>query len=440
MEEKGIYKSLTGLFKSKKVWFVFCIIFQVVIFVFFCKNRVFWQYGGDTWTYQITSLQDFSWYHRTVGYQLVMYICYLLGGQVYDEPSYIYVVWFQVVVAAIANLALCDSLWDTLKSKKFAVMFGIMGSILLVIYGWSEILMPESLAVSIMCIHIWVLTKALTTKKRIYFIFLAPIGLMGILLRPSYVFILAVLGVFFVIYFFFTDKKRAVYGMLSLLICTIIVLGYCGHNKKLIGVFCLSNVTYYNELTDLISGDMYQNLDYPEMTDLVQQVIDENDGNNWSKAGIVCSMADNREVVEYIKSCRKLYAKEYLQLIYQYADEYKSQSILESYSVFGEDLSFGLRYLTMLTMPFNYISMLILTGIFFLFSVVESFFRKKPSYMEIGISGCILAIYFLSVIACHTAHLQRIAICILPCMIFMEAMILDKVIMFIKRKTICGKK
>lgn len=433
MEEKGICK-------AKLIWMIICIILQIVLFGYYCTHRAFWQYGGDTWTYQITSLDNFSWYHRTVGYQFVMYIGYLLGGQVYEEPAYTYIVWFQVIMGAIANIALCAALWNSLKSKKFAVMFGVFGSVLLTAYGWSEILMPEPLAVSIMCIHIWTLSKALTTKRKGYFIVLAPIGLIGVLIRPSYIFIFAVLGVFFIIYFIFTNKKNAIYGLVSLLLCTLVILGYCEHNRKLIGVFCLSNVSYLNELTDLIAADIYENPDYPELTALVQKVIDEYEGNNWSKAGTICTMANNKDVVEYIKSCKRMYRKEVLLYAYQYAMEYIRQPIVEYYSVISEELSFVIRFVKMFVMPFSYIWMLGFATAFFIFSIVESLIKKAPSYMAIGISGCILAIYILSVATCHTAHLQRIAICIIPCMIVMNALILDKVIDILKGKKICGKK
>lgn len=391
------------------------------------ENVFFPGQGTDTVTYQITALRELSWRHRLPGYQMICLLFYNLAGGGYENADK-YIVIFQICIAIIGNILFFDALYKYLHSKKWALLFGTANMMIIAMFGWSDYILTESLALSVMCILIWILVQAVETRKSRYFILLSIISLCGIMIRPSFIFSLPCLAIFFVCFYIADDKKLSRQGMLSLLIVIGMVLVYCKHNESLIGKFCLSDVSYHNDLSCLIVGDMYDNPNYPQIVTFIREELDNEDTNCLGKARNTLAHFGYDIGSEYIKDCKRLYSKEWLHHIKDNALFFINMPIVEYVSEIGPRSQYVYEALRVILFPWSFASLIFWTVLYLGYIIYHSISEKRFYYVDFGIVACILSIYILSLVTLYGATLQRIAVCLIPCACFLEALILRRLI------------
>lgn len=286
--------------------------------------------------------------------------------------------------------------------------------------------MTESLALSIMCILIWLLVQAVETRKSRYFILLSVISLCGIMIRPSFIFSLPCLAIFFVCFYIADDKKMARMGLLALLIVTCVILAYCKHNESLLGKFCLSDVSYNNDLSCLIEGGMYENSDYPEITAFIRAELDNEDTTCLQKAKNTLKHFGHDIGSEYIKDTKKLFLKEYVNHIKENASKTANKPIVSCVSEIGPRRQFVYEALRVILFPWSYTSLILETALYFGYIIYQSIREKRFYYVDFGVVACVLSIYILSLVTLYRASLQRIAVCLIPCAFFLEALIVKR--------------
>ena len=395
------------------------IILAVAWYIAINWGGVAWWEAPDTVTYQITSIRELSWRHRLPGYQIIsLFFYHLCGGY---ENANNYIVIFQVCMAIIGCIFFYDALYKYLHSKICALIFGIVNMMIIAMFGYSDALLTESLALSVMCIVIWVLVQAVQMRKGRYYILLSIISLCGIMIRPSSIFTLPCLAIFFGCFYIADDRKLALKGFLSLLFVTFVVLAYCKHNESLMGKFCLSDVSYNNALSSLIEGDMYDNSDYPEITEFIKTELSNEDTNYLTKAKNTLYHFGYDIGSEYIKDCKRLYRGKYLNYVKNHAVRFMNKPIVIDMSQKGERRHEIYEALRVFLLPWNYASMLLMTIIYLCYIICRSIKEKRFYYVDFGIVACILCIYIISLAALRTAF-QRNAICLIPCTVFLEAL------------------
>lgn len=414
----------------KKYWhYLGMIAWTIIWYIVVCIVRTpyFPGQGTDTVTYQITSLGELSWSHRLPGYQMICLLFYNLAGREWENADK-YIVIFQICIAVIGNILFYDALYKYLHSKKGALLFGVANMMIIAMFGWSDYILTESLALSIMCILIWILVQAVETRKSRFFILLSIISLCGIMIRPSFIFLLPCLAIFFVCFYIADDRKLAGTGLLALLLVTCVILAYCQHNKLLIGKFCLSDVSYHNGLASLIAGDMYDNPEYPEITEFIRTELADKDTNCLFKAFHTFDSFGYDIGAEYIKDTQQLHWKEYLNYIKNNAIQTAVGPLVECVSEIGPRVQYVYEALKVILFPWSFVSLIFWTILYLGYIIYRSINEKRFYYVDFGIVACILSIYILSLVTLYEAALQRIAVCLIPCTFFLEALIFKQLI------------
>lgn len=423
-----------------KIWekyghYFVMLIWTIIWYIAVCATREpFVLSDSDTVTYQITSMKELSWYHRLPGYQLISLFFYWISGGGGYENANIYIVMFQVCIAIIGNIFFYDALYKYSHSKKLSLLFGSINMMVIAMFGWSDHLLTESPALSVMCILIWILVQAVEKRKSRYFILLSVVSLCGIMIRPSFIFLLPCLAIFFVCFYIADDRKLAGTGLLALLLVTCVIVAYCQHNKLLIGKFCLSDVSYHNELASLIAGDMYDNPEYPEITEFIRTELADKDTNCLFKAFHTFDYFGYDIGAEYIKDTRQLHWKEYWNYIKNNAIRTAERPLVECVSEIGPRVQYLYEALRLILFPWSFVSLIFWTISYWGYIIYRSINEKRFYYVDFGIVACILSIYILSLVTLYEAALQRIAVCQIPCAVFLE-MLFFKRLLDKKRQT-----
>ena len=131
------------------------------------------------------------------------------------------------------------------------------------------------------------------------------------------------------------------------------------------------------------------------------------------------------EAARYIADCKRLHRKEYIDYLISIVTKHLDQPIviLSPECVPGDFLSILFETLRGLLMPFNYAGFLIITFGEIVYCAVCFVKRKEVLFMPIGITGCILAGYIVSVISWTSTQLQRYMVHLIPLYVMVVAII-----------------
>ena len=94
-----------------------------------------------------------------------------------------------------------------------------------------------------------------------------------IMTRPQFIYLLPIYLLFWILKFFLDkkEKKQVITGIISCVICVVVLLIYCGMMKYQHGEFSITAVSYINDTTTAISSDLYKRADNQEMVLLLMK-------------------------------------------------------------------------------------------------------------------------------------------------------------------------
>lgn len=106
----------------------------------------------------------------------------------------------------------------------------------------SDLFANLRIQVSFMCMLIWLIAKVIETGRKRYIISCCALSVIAILERPSFLFLLPALGVFFLVCGLYKKNKTVLrFGLGGVAVCTLLILAYCKRNESLSGHYRGSN-------------------------------------------------------------------------------------------------------------------------------------------------------------------------------------------------------
>ncbi|NMC96703.1 MAG: glycosyltransferase family 39 protein [Deltaproteobacteria bacterium] len=198
------------------------------------------------------------------------------GVDLYRTPLYPYVIKFFQYVSGdhlVRNLIFFQQALSFLSIIPFyfvskRVIGNVyVGMIATLFYGcWHPILIqnvhlnPESLCFAGSVFMLSLLVRFLEKPKRSAALAIGIFPFFLIMLKPTYLILIAVMLLFLLCRFFLLrDERKILYwGLLGLCVTAAGVLGYCGMNKKFNGQFVLSNIALNNTIAHLSISGAYE--------------------------------------------------------------------------------------------------------------------------------------------------------------------------------------
>lgn len=407
--------------------YFFLMIFAVTCFMFLNYAAPINGYVNDTASYCANSVSEFSWYNRMPVYQFLLLVVRKILNASDWETVFPIIVFIQRAFSIVGIVAFYSALKKICRNRTIAIVFSYLYAMAVSIWGYTEYILTESLAVSLMCVLIWLIVKIIDTHKRIYIVLCSVLTVVAILERPSFLFLLPVLGIFFLILGLYTQNKGILrWGLGGVAVCTLLILGYCGRNERLTGQFMLCCVTYHNQGANLLKGNMFVNEQYPDITEESIKRA-QHPQSSLADATDLCRMFGYDKIADYQKSCRKLYFKEYVYyLLETNVLDWLDKPIIEERMTEDICLRIMLETVRLLAIPYNFALLMIVCFAEFAYGVCSFIRRKRLDFLSFGIPGCIWAILITSMISLEDDALPRLAICIIPLAVMLTAMVLDQ--------------
>lgn len=245
--------------KEPLLYLLILIIFiQVVIYSSIPNSSV--QYDSTSYLYNYNKGSIFKGYVddvRTPVYPYFIKLIKKIGGEANLNNNISYV---QKILFLISIILMYYTLKMLVKNKivvsALTVIFGICPTII----TWNIFVLTESIAMLEMSILAFITVKYLKNPSKITAGLMGIVILSMILTRPAFIYLLPIYILFIILRWFLykEERKKLLFVMVSMLICCIVLVGYCFQIKRYYGVFGLTSVSSLNNLVSAIYCGAYK--------------------------------------------------------------------------------------------------------------------------------------------------------------------------------------
>ncbi len=358
------------------------------------------------------------------------YFIKLIGLFSSEANLYINIVAVQKVISFIAIIIFYKALEKIVRNKYIAaaatVMFGCSPSVI----SWDVCILTETLAVASTILLLYLMVSYLKKPSIAKAIIIGIYSLYMVMLRPTFIYLFAILSVFYLFRFIFfkLDRRQCAAGVLALVFSGGILLGYSALNYKQNGYFGISYVgTNTNQLYIVIDEGYYDNPDYPELSQFIKTQIATTRKNSYEITFQMNEECDQTEVKNYVKSCFK-----------QHSEEYREYTINKFAGLLPEALA--VQYENMLqnpaefqtinnvllhaAYPFTFMGIWLAVGFALALVVIVAIKKKRCVYPALGLAALLFSHEFISIYG-SMAEYQRLSIMAAPMFIMLLAYFAD---------------
>lgn len=425
-KENQMKKGIITFLKEPLIYVILiCILFQIKIYksvpeyVMTPDSTTYIQYTQNIFEGQVNS-------SRTPVYPYFIKAIKKIGGEEFLGRN---VTMMQKLLFIATLILFYYTLKMVTKNKLvltfFTLLFGICPYIIL----WNVTILTEALSlfemVGLAFITLWYL-------KRPNPILAGSIGLVVfimIMTRPSFIYLLPIYLFFWILRFFLNRKERMnnLIGTGSCLLCTLLLLGFCGLMKAQYGEFSLTAISYVNQLISAVDSDAYHSANNPEMI----QIVDEVTGDRTEEK----ASWDAYNALKDVYSVKQL--KEFASSSIMNSPNYKNYIINKTIRIgyldigtnyvehkdFANDLSNSsknYKYLGHLLLPINFAIVYILIGIAIIYLIWYVIKYKKINWEVAFLTVMILANLATLIIGAPFEP-ERLFLASIPCVLLLIA-------------------
>ena len=225
-----------------------------------------------------------------------------------------------------------------------------------------------------------------------------------IMTRPSFIYLLPIYILFWILRFLFNkeEKKQIITGLISCVICGIILLGYCSVMKTQHGEFSITSVSYINNVVTAIKSNAYKNATNQEMIKIVDEIKggEEKEEHYWNALKVLQKEYSVAQLKEFASSSIKNNPKYYLKYLIFKTVELGFVNIgTASYvaPIAGyEEINY--TYLGNLTLPINFSFVYIVLIICIIYLIWNLIKNKKIDWVVSFLTILILANLFTLIV------------------------------------------
>lgn len=303
------------------------------------------------------------------------------------------------------------------------LLFAISPSIV----GFDKCILTESLSISFMVFFIAIIISHLKKPTIFKSSCLTLLIFFAIMLRPSFIILIPIFGVFWFLRLF-THKKEWKFnlsGIIASMIVTLLLIGYSNLNYKQNGFRGLTAVQNFNQLYCIIDYNMYNNGDDPEISGKIKTTLQDPSEDEWhtKTMGMIIRNYSQIRISKFIKNC--IYKqpvtliKKTLNVFYYSKDQRISVNYAQRYNYFANPFDF---ILNINLIPFQFIYLLLIFD--FLYIALLYFKTKKINWFKI-LLWSIATIHTALIIVNGGGQLSRLFVILLPCIIIIVFYYID---------------
>lgn len=308
---------------------------------------------------------------RTPVYPYIVKIIKKIGG---DENLYNNIVIFQKILFIISLILFYYTLQLVTKNKIVSTIISIIFGICPYIIFWNIMILTEAVSLFEIILLSFITVKYLKKPNNILAGSMGLLVLVMIMTRPQYIYLLPIYLLFWILKFFIDrkeEKKQIIIGIISCLICGIVLLIYCGMMKHQHGEFSITAVSYINNTVTAIDSDLYKRAENQEMVKIVDETVEgKNRGSaSWEALNILSEKYTVDEIKEFANQSLKKDAKYFEYMLNKTANLESSSIGTTTYVTNKEEFSkinyTNFAYL-LLPINFAFVYIMIVIGIAYL--------------------------------------------------------------------------
>ncbi len=308
------------------------------------------------------------------------------------------------------------------------------------VISWDICILTESLSFFFMVLMLYCVFSYLRKPSILTAIMLGVVSLIMVLLRPTFIYLIAIFAVFFIARLILcrSEWKKAVSGIVSLGICGLLLLGYCQLNYVNNHYFGISSVgTNINQLYMVIENAYYKNADYPEITNYIEQRIGAANNLVVDIIEPLNEQFDLTEIKHYVKSCLQNNAADFREYTVEKFMNQMPTDIATQYSSNYADPYGNFRYLDRVLLyglcPFSIGFCFVLVVMTVVLSIFVFVGKKRCLWHAIGLSAFLFSHLFVSIYG-SMAEFERLSTVVIPVVLALLCYLIDIVMASMDRK------
>lgn len=285
---------------------LFFILFAAAAFrivYYFCLKPTYNYW--DSITYLVYNANIFhgetdAW--RTPLYPAFLKLIALFG----ESPNHMSVIIAQGIISFVSIVFFWLIAKEIFRNRAVINVSTVLYAIMPAIIDFDLCILTESLSISFIVFIVWFFVRLLkkpTVGKAVFFSFFI---FLSIMLRPSYISLLAVIAVFWLAWTIRIKEKRhiPIAGLVSTIICVLLIFGYSNLNYRSTGCNSLTLSSTLNQFDIVVNSGIYKDGNDQKIID----TIDNNPNltqlpwNEDAKYAVLNNFA-HEQVSAYLKSC-----------------------------------------------------------------------------------------------------------------------------------------
>ena len=437
---------------------MFTITFAVTVF----RQIVRWYFLNYTIYYDTKTYTNYNFnifkgetdIFRTPGYPYFLKIIKKITRLFVKNTSTLDSVFYSVVAIIQSFLSIACVILIYLiarkifKNKTVALVTAAFYGILPCVFNYDTCILTESVSFFCMVLFIYLVFLFIENPKIYKAVVLGLFAFVMIMVRPTFIYVLPILAVFFIARFIFEskDRKKCIAGFLSVVFSGLLLLGYCGLNYKNYDYFNISSVSVtVNRLKIVMDNHWQKNKDYEEISNYINSQMKVTDPNYWIPNIIekLPGVYSYQEIDDYVNDCISKHKKEFSEYNFEKAKSISNLPIAIQYSAYktiykDTAVSKRLDWFNSTSFSITFIQSMLLV----LFSLVFAFFvlirRKKICWQVVGLSAIIFSHIFVSVYG-SMAEFARLSSMAIPAIVLLVFYFVDLFVSRLKGRKIDGK-
>ena len=372
---------------------------------------------------------------RTPGYPLYIKIL-----REFLKEKYLYgVVIGQTIIALVSIWCIYKFFINVLCKKELAVIGTLVYGCLPTLVNYEVCILTDSFSVSFLIIFLYFLSEYLINENLKNIIMINLICFFLIMIRPSNLFLLIILFLFWFIRIF-TEKKK-IYNTVGLMCSTIIVIclfiyQYLVYVKC--GLFSISYVGQLNQIITIIMNNWYIHPDYTEFSSYIQNLKEVQKLDDWTILNMFSEKFlylnhNYEQVSNYIKDCifyNYMEYKVYLKNIWiNIANESINSIYATSKNIFSQ---FLFNSMNNLVFPFSFLQIFFLYLLSLIINIKYWICQKEIRWVNLGLSSFGLAYLIIGIFGAPI-EMERHSICAVPIAIMTCTLFFQRILEYVEK-------
>lgn len=426
---------------------MFTVMILIVIFrLWYSAHYAYYTIYYDTGTYTeypYNILLGQTDIFRTPGYPYFLKLVHFLTNNYENNLEFhLSVSLFQSLLSFFSVIILYCAARKLFSNKYILSLAALLYGIAPCVFNWDFCTLTESLSLFCTVVLIYIVFSYLKAPKLYKAIILGLYSFIMIMVRPTFVYLLAVLGVFFIARFIFCakERKKAVAGILSVAMSGVLLLGYCGLNYKNYKYFSISSVNNtINNMFIVMYNGWYDNKDYPEISQyIVDGLVFGGEDCNWISDIIepAPTYFSYSELDAYVKDCIAKNKSAFYEYTFNKAKDIMGLNIADQYtSVLDENFTDTAKTILKATFPFTFAGCFVLVAIGLIIAIAILIIKRRICWQIVGLCAIIFSHLAVSIYG-SMGEFPRLCTMVVPAVILLVFYFADYLFTSIKVKKV----